>query len=140
MNNSFAPAAYTFLQPLVGFHSVIWLHDGFWAHPGPTEAHLERLHHLLCEDYGFFPDDPPLFRCKQLQPKRAALLAELDSMPSHRSSIPGGVIGVHPMPPQVWIRRKRTYQAAGNQEQISLEERLAKRARLITCAKKRRLL
>lgn len=33
-------AAYSFLQPLVGFRSVIWLHDGCWVSPGPTEAQL----------------------------------------------------------------------------------------------------
>ena len=33
-------AAYAYLQPLVGFRSVIWLHDGFWASPGPTETQL----------------------------------------------------------------------------------------------------
>ena len=133
-------AAYIFLQPLVGFHSVIWLRDGFWACPSPTEAHLEQLHQFFCDHYGFVPDDPLFFRCEQLQPKRIVLLNELASMPVGSSGISGGVIGRHPIPQQVRIRRKRIYQAASNQEQISLEERLAKRARRLTNAKKRRLL
>ena len=33
-------AAHTFLQSLVGFSSVIWLHDGFWASPCPAATHI----------------------------------------------------------------------------------------------------
>ena len=40
-------AAYSFLQPIVGFHSAIWLHDGFWAAPCPTEEHLAALHRYI---------------------------------------------------------------------------------------------
>ena len=51
----------------------------------------------------------------------------------------GGVAGVASLPPQVVVRRKRTYQVASNQDQLSLEERLTKRARVVPGAKKRRL-
>ena len=60
-------AAYNFLQPILGFRSVIWLHDGFWVSPGPTEAHLTSLHSFLCRQYCFSLADPPLFRSEQLR-------------------------------------------------------------------------
>ena len=132
-------AAYTFLQPILGFRSVIWLHDGFWVSPGPTAAHLASLHSFLCQQYCFSPNDPPLFRSEQLQAKRTELLAELDSQVSPFSGILGGVAGATSLPPKFVVRRKRIYQAATNQDQIFLEERLTKRARVVTDAKKRRL-
>ena len=52
-------AAYSFLQPLVGFHSAIWLHDGFWVAPCPTEEHIRALHCYLTDRYGLSPHDPP---------------------------------------------------------------------------------
>ena len=60
-------AAYAFLQPSVGFRSVIWLHDGFWVSPGPTEAQLASLHRFLCDQYCLLNDDPPLFRSECLE-------------------------------------------------------------------------
>ena len=73
-------AAYSFLQPLLGFRSVIWLHDGFWVSPGPTEAHLISLHRFLCQLYCFSLDDPPLFRSELLCAKRNELLATILSL------------------------------------------------------------
>ena len=35
-------AAYSFLQPRVGFTSAIWLHDGFWVTPGQGRKCLQR--------------------------------------------------------------------------------------------------
>ena len=132
-------AAYNFLQPILGFRSVIWLHDGFWVSPGPTEAHLTSLHSFLCRQYCFSLDDPPLFRSEHLRSKRTELLAELDNEITPSAGIFGGVAGVTSLPPQVVVRRKRTYQVASNQDQLSLEERLTKRARVVPGAKKRRL-
>ena len=34
-------AAYSFLQPRVGFVSAIWLHDGFWVAPRPENDSLD---------------------------------------------------------------------------------------------------
>ena len=133
-------AAYAFLQPLVRFRSIIWLHDGFWASPGPTEAQLTLLHHFLSHQYCLLHEDPPLFRSERLNPKRNELLAELDSHVALSSGITGGIIGVQPLPPNSVFRRKRTYEAASNQDQILLEERLAKRARVVANTKRRRLL
>ena len=36
-------AAYSFLQPRVGFTSAIWLHDGFWVAPGQGRKRLQRF-------------------------------------------------------------------------------------------------
>ena len=83
-------AACTFLQTLVGFRSVIWLHDGFWVSPGPTEAQLTSLHHFLCDQYCLLNDDPPL-RSERLEHKRLELLAELDSHITPSSGISGGL-------------------------------------------------
>ena len=83
-------AAYAFLQPSVGFRSVIWLHDGFWVSPGPTEAQLTSLHHFLCDQYCLLNDDPPL-RSERLEHKRLELLAELDSHITPSSGISGGL-------------------------------------------------
>ena len=113
-------AAYTFLQPILGFRSVIWLHDGFWVSPGPTDDHLNSLHSFLCQQYCFSPTDPPLFRSELLQAKRTELLAELDSQISASSGILGGAAGARSLPPNLVVRRKRNYQAANNREQLSL--------------------
>ena len=131
--------AYNFLQPILGFRSAIWLHDGFWVSPGPTNAHLTLLHSFVRRQYRFSLADPPLFRSEQLRLKRTELLAELDSQITSSDGIFGGVAGVVSLPPQIVVRRKRTYQGASNQDQLSLEERLTKRARVVPSAKKRRL-
>ena len=96
-----------------------------------TDDHLNSLHSFLCQQYCFSPTDPPLFRSELLQAKRTELLAELDSHISISSGILGGAAN------EV-VKRKRNYQAA-NREQLSLEERLTKRARVTTDAKRRRL-
>ena len=132
-------AAFTFLQPILGFRSVIWLHDGFWVSPGPTDAQLTSLHSFLCQHYCLSPSDPPLFRSEQLQTKRTELLAELDGQVTSSSGILGGVAGEMSLPPRIVVRRKRTYQVANNQDQLLLEERLTERARVVTDHKKRRL-
>ena len=64
-------AAYSFLQPRVGFVSAIWLHDGFWVAPRPENDSLMALHTHLCQTFGFDPAEPPLMRCDPLQPKFA---------------------------------------------------------------------
>ena len=58
-------------------------------------------------------------------------------VPSPYGGIPSGAHVAHPMPPQVRISRKRIYKAAGTQDQVLLEERLAKRARTTNQAKRR---
>ena len=135
-------AAYCFLQPLVGFHSTIWLHDGFWTAPCPTEEHLMALPRHLVERYKFSPRDPPLFRCELLRPKHEGLLCELSTLPapsSKRRKIQGNPLARHPLPLQSVFRLKRMYQADSVQAQIALEERLAKRARVSNTTKRQRL-
>ena len=135
-------AAYNFLQPLVGFHSVIWLHDGFWAAPCPTEEHITELHYFLSDRYSLSPQDPPLFRCESLRHKSEALQSELVALPvplHKRRKLTASTPGKHPLPPQAAFRRKRTYQADSVQAQQLLEERLSKRARVVSSAKRRRL-
>ena len=135
-------AAYNFLQSLVGFHSAIWLHDGFWAAPCPTEEHITELHCFLSDRYHLSPQDPPLFRCESLRHKCEALQSELEALPAplrKRRKLTAGTPGKHPLPPQAVFRWKRTYQADSVQAQQMLEERLAKRARVVSSAKKRRL-
>ena len=51
-------AAYSFLQPRVGFASAIWLHDGFWVAPRPENALLTALHTYLCQTFGFDLAEP----------------------------------------------------------------------------------
>ena len=119
-------AAYSFLQPRVGFVSAIWLHDGFWVAPRPENGMLEALNTHLCQTFGFDPTEPPLMRCDSLQPKFAQLLSE------YASAAP--VIGSHshassqgPLPEVVRIHRKRTFTGAHPTQQEALEQRLAKR-------------
>ena len=119
-------AAYSFLQPRVGFVSAIWLHDGFWVAPRPENDTLEALNTHLCQTFGFDPTEPPLMRCDSLQPKFAQLLSE------YTSAAP--VIGSHthassqgPLPEVVRIHRKRTFTGAHPTQQEALEQRLAKR-------------
>ena len=119
-------AAYSFLQPRVGFVSAIWLHDGFWVAPRPENDTLEALNTHLCQTFGFDPTEPPLMRCDSLQPKFAQLLSECASA--------APVIGSHshassqgPLPEVVRIHRKRTFTGAHPTQQEALEQRLAKR-------------
>ena len=88
-------------------------------------------------DFGSAP--APLFRSESLRSKRTELLEELDSDNALSTGVFGGVVGVVSLPPHPVVRRKRTYQGASNQDQLSLEERLTKRARVVPGAKKRRL-
>ena len=119
-------AAYSFLQPRVGFVSAIWLHDGFWVAPRPENDTLDALNTHLCQTFGFDPTEPPLMRCDSLQPKFAQLLSE------YASAAP--IIGSHthassqgPLPEVVRIHRKRTFTGAHPTQQEALEQRLAKR-------------
>ena len=119
-------AAYSFLQPRVGFVSAIWLHDGFWVAPRPENDTLEALNTHLCQTFGFDPTEPPLMRRDSLQPKFAQLLSECASA--------APVIGSHshassqgPLPEVVRIHRKRTFTGAHPTQQEALEQRLAKR-------------
>ena len=122
-------AAYSYLQPLVGFQSTIWLHDGFWAAPCPTEEHFTELHRYFVDRYHFSPHDPPLFRCELLWQKREELLSELSALPlpsPRRRKRQGNPLTKHPLPLQTVFRLKRVYQADSVQAQVALEERLAK--------------
>ena len=119
-------AAYSFLQPRVGFVSAIWLHDGFWVAPRPENDTFEALNTHLCQTFGFDPTEPPLMRCDSLQPKFAQLLSECASAApvtgsrSHASSQGS-------LPEVVRIHRKRTFTGAHPAQQEALEQRLAKR-------------
>ena len=119
-------AAYSFLQPRVGFVSAIWLHDGFWVAPRPENGMLEALNNHLCQTFGFDPTEPPLMRCDSLQPKFAQLLSEYASaapvVSSHSHASSQG-----PLPEVVRIHRKRTFTGAHPTQQEALEQRLAKR-------------
>ena len=131
-------AAYSFLQPRVGFTSAIWLHDGFWVAPRPGEEMLAALHSHLCRTFSFDSTEAPLMRCDPLQPKLAQLLSECaNSSPvissfSHASSH-------RPLPAVVRIHRKRTFTVAHPERQEALEQRLTKRARK-NDTKRRRLM
>ena len=142
LEQRFTWAAYSFLQPLVGFHSVIWLHDGFWAAPCPTDEHLRALWSFIADRYGLSPHDPPLFRCEVLRPKHEALQYELAALPASspkRRKVQGNPLAKHPLPPQTVFRLKRLYQADSVQAQHLLEDRLAKRARVGNTTKRQRL-
>ena len=119
-------AAYSFLQPRVGFVSAIWLHDGFWVAPRPENGMLEALNNHLCQTFGFDPTEPPLMRCDSLQPKFAQLLSEYASaapvVSSHSHASSQG-----PLPEVARIHRKRTFTGAHPTQQEALEQRLAKR-------------
>ena len=129
-------AAYSFLQPRVGFASAIWLHDGFWVAPRPEDALLTALHTHLCQTFGFDPDEPPLMRCDSLQPKFAQLLSECNST--------APVTGSHsrassqrPLPAVVRIHKKRTFTGAHPEQQEALEQRLTKRIRAYNTKRRR---
>ena len=127
-------AAYSFLQPRVGFVSAIWLHDGFWVAPRPENALLTALHTYLCQTFSFDPDEPPLLRCDSLQPKFAQLLAECNSTTSVTGSH-SRVSSQRPLPAVVRIHKKRTFTGAHPEQQEALEQRLTKRIR--ACSIKR---
>ena len=99
-------AAYSFLQPRVGFASAIWLHDGFWVAPRPENALLTALHTYLCQTFSFDPDEPPLLRCDSLQPKFAQLLSECNSTTSVTGSH-SRASSQRPLPAVVRIHKKR---------------------------------
>ena len=129
-------AAYSFLQPRVGFAAAIWLHDGFWVAPRPENALLTALHTHLCQTFGFDPDEPPLMRCDSLQPKLAQLLSECNST--------AAVTGSHsrtssqrPLPAVVRIHKKRTFTGAHPEQQEALEQRLTKRIRAYDTKRRR---
>ena len=130
-------AAYSFLQPRVGFVSAIWLHDGFWVAPRPENDSLTAFHTHLCQTFGFDPAEPPLMRCDPLQPKFAQLLSECTSVApvtsshSHASS-------QRPLPAVVRIHRKRIFTGAHPEQQEALEQRLTKRIK-VQNAKRRRI-
>ena len=128
-------AAYSFLQPRVGFASAIWLHDGFWVAPRPENALLTAMHTYLCQTFSFDPDEPPLLRCDSLQPKFAQLIAECNSMTSVTGSH-SRVSSQRPLPAVVRIHKKRTFTGAHPEQQEALEQRLTKRIR--ACSIKRR--
>ena len=129
-------AAYSFLQPRVGFASAIWLHDGFWAAPRPEDESLTALHTHLCQNFGFDPAEPPLMRCDPLQPKFAQLLSECTSAApvigslSHASS-------QRPLPAVVRIHRKRIFTVAHPEQQDALEQRLMKRMKVQNTKRRR---
>ena len=129
-------AAYSFLQPRVGFVSAIWLHDGFWVAPRPENALLTALHTYLCQTFSFDLAEPPLMRCDSLQPRFTQLLSECNSMTP--------VIGSHsrassqrPLPAVVRIHRKRTFTGAHPEQQEALEQRLTKRIRAYSNKRRR---
>ena len=81
-------------------------------------------------------------RCESLRHKSEALRSELEALPAplrKRRKLTAGTPGKHLLPPHAVFRWKRTYQADSVQAQQMLEERLAKRARVVSSAKKRRL-
>ena len=128
-------AAYSFLQPRVGFASAIWLHDGFWVAPRPENTLLTALHTYLCQTFSFDPDEPPLMRCDSLQPKFAQLLSECNSTTSVTGSH-SRASSQRPLPAVVRIHKKRTFTGAHPEQQEALEQRLTKRIR--ACSTKRR--
>ena len=129
-------AAYSFLQPRVGFASAIWLHDGFWVAPRPENESLTALHTHLCHNFGFDPAEPPLMRCDPLQPKLAQLLSECTSAApvigslSHASS-------QRPLPAVVRIHRKRIFTGAHPEQQDTREQRLMKRIKVQNTKRRR---
>ena len=131
--------AYSFLRAAVGFTSAIWLHDGFWVAPCTTDEILLELHHHLSAEFGFAASDPPLMRCDPLRHKRDQLLAQLAAQTAFTGYVPAGAEVLHPLPPIVRIWRKRLYQAANEEHQVALEQRLSKRARVVNSTKRRRL-
>ena len=129
-------AAYSFLQPRVGFASAIWLHDGFWVAPRPENALLTALHTHLCQTFGFDPDEPPLMRCDSLQPKFAQLLSECNSIASVTGSH-SRASSQRPLPAVVRIHKKRTFTGAHPEQQEALEQRLTKRIRAYNTKRRR---
>lgn len=133
-------AAYNFLQSLIGFHSAIWLHDGFWVAPSPTADHLRALNEFLVHRYHLSADDPPLFRCEHLGCKHENLQNELLTLPlisPKRRRLLNSFPAEHPLPEHTTFRRKRRFQADGVRAQALLEERLTKRARLSSSKRQR---
>ena len=122
-------AAYSFLQPRVGFASAIWLHDGFWVAPRPENALLTALHTYLCQTFSFDLAEPPLMRCDSLQPKFAQLLSECNSTTPVTGSH-SRASSQRPLPAVVRIHRKRTFTGAHPEQQEALEQRLTKRIRV----------
>ena len=129
-------AAYSFLQPRVGFASAIWLHDGFWVAPRPENALLAALHTYLCQTFSFDLAEPPLMRCDSLQPKFAQLLSECNSTTPVTGSR-SRASSQRPLPAVVRIHKKRTFTGAHPEQQEALEQRLTKRIRAYSTKRRR---
>lgn len=68
--------AYQFLHHKCNFTSTIWLHDGFWVSPAPTEEDLKQLHLHLDAQFNINASQPPLFRKTDPTPDFQALCRE----------------------------------------------------------------
>ena len=115
--------AYAFLQERVGFQSVVWLHDGFWVSPRPSDRILLELHQYLCRALNFDPAEPPLMRCDSLVAKQSDLLTQLNA-PAHTVGPLAGTVTALPLPPLVTLHKRRTYTAAPAEQQEALEQQI----------------
>ncbi|MEM1009376.1 MAG: hypothetical protein AAGJ35_10255, partial [Myxococcota bacterium] len=61
--------------------SCVWLHDGLWVYPPPTESLLQVAEALVLRKWDLVQDQP-LFSVRNLQSKRARVVRELQIPPS----------------------------------------------------------
>ena len=107
----------THLQQQHTFQSCVWLHDGFWLAPPPTDDQLQASNQYIIDTYGLSQTEPPLFRCSPL----VTFITGRDTICSNSSDTVDNLAGT------LKAIKKRPYSAPSTQELAQQVERLGKR-------------
>ena len=110
-------AMLTHLQQQHTFQSCVWLHDGFWLAPPPTDDQLQASNQHIIDTYGLSQTEPPLFRCSPL----VTFITGRDTICSNNSDAADNIVG------SLKAVKKRPYSAPSTQELAQQVERLGKR-------------
>ena len=105
------------LQRQHSFQSCVWLHDGFWISPPPTDSQVQASNQYIINTYGLSQTEPPLFRSSPL----ITLITGQDTICSNSSNAIDTAQG------PLKIIKKRPYSAPATQELVQQVERLGKR-------------
>ena len=107
----------THLQQQHTFQSCVWLHDGFWLAPPPTDDQLQASNQYIINTYGLLQTEPSLFRCSPL----VTFITGHDTICSNSSDTVDNLVGT------LKAIKKRSYSVPSTQELAQQVERLRKR-------------
>ena len=110
-------AMLTHLQQQHTFQSCVWLHDGFWLAPPPTDDQLQASNQHIINTYGLSQTEPPLFRSSPL----VTFITGRDTICSNSSDSASNLVGT------LKAIKKRPHSAPSTQELAQQVERLGKR-------------